>query len=179
MLLNFLVTFLLLVIFVFSILLQAKRKKGFDKQPLSYYLTVIIPQNVFFLVIVIFFLVYGNNSVVYLVIGVLIYAGGFFIRLKAFHDLKNNYNVSKERISNKIITSGVYSCVRHPLYLGTVLIYLGFCLMIFTKMGIILYFIFLIPMFLARSIKEEKEFAENVEYQEYKKRSERLIPFVY
>ena len=179
MFLNFLSAAILLAVFVFSICLQVDHEKGFDKQPLNYYLAVIIPQSIFLSVIFVLFIAYGNGSATYLVLGILVYAIGFFVRLKTFNNLKNNYNVSKEKMSNKIITNGIYNYTRHPLYLGTILIYLGFCLMIFSKAGIMLYFIFLIPLFLVRIKGEEKEFAGNVEYQRYKKRTSRLIPFIY
>ena len=179
MFLNFLSAAILLAVFVLSIHLQIDRKMGFDKQPLNYYLTVVIPQSIFLPTVFVFFIAYGSNSIAYLVPGILIYAIGFFARLKTFGDLKNNYNVSKEKMSDKITTDGIYSYTRHPLYLGTLLIYLGFCLMIFSKAGIILYFIFLVPLFLIRIKGEEKEFVKNMEYQEYKKRTSRLVPFIY
>ena len=179
MFLNFLSAAVLLAVFPLSICLRVDHGKGFDKQPLNYYLTVIIPQSIFLPVIFVLFIAYGNGSVTYFVLGILTYAIGFFIRLKTFGNLKNNYNVSKEKTTNKIITNGIYSYTRHPLYLGTLLIYLGLCLMIFSKAGMILYFVFLIPLFFIRIREEEKEFTENTEYQKYKKRTFRLIPFIY
>ena len=179
MFLNFLSAAILLAVFVLSIHLQIDHERGFDKQPLNYYLTIVIPQGIFLSVIFVLFIAYGNGSIAHLVLGILVYATGFLIRLRTFSDFKNNYNVSKEKISDKIITDGIYNYARHPLYLGTLLIYLGFCLMIFSKAGIILYFIFLIPLFLIRIREEEKEFAEDMKYQRYKKRISRLIPFIY
>jgi len=179
MFLNFLSATILLAVFDLSICLRVNHEKGFDKQPLSYYLTVIIPQGIFLSTIFVLFIAYGNGSVIYLVLGILVYAVGFFVRLKAFNDLRNNYNVSKEKIAKNIIANGIYSYTRHPLYLGTLLIYLGFCLMIFSKTGVILYFIFLVPLFFIRIREEEKEFTENAEYKKYKKRTSRLVPFIY
>ena len=141
--------------------------------------------GIFLIKIAIFWLLSPLNTTilsilgVMLVLGILVYAVGFFVRLKAFNDLKNNYNVSKEKIAKNIMANGIYSYTRHPLYLGTLLIYLGFCLMIFSKAGVILYFIFLVPLFFIRIREEEKEFAENAEYKKYKKRTSRLVPFVY
>ncbi|MEA1937437.1 MAG: isoprenylcysteine carboxylmethyltransferase family protein [Patescibacteria group bacterium] len=179
MFLNFLSAAISLAIFTLSICLRVNREKGFDKQSLNYYFTVIIPQSVFLSVIFVLFIASGNGSATYLVLGILIYTTGFFIRLKTFDNLKNNYNVSKEKMSDKIITNGIYNYIRHPLYLGTLFVYLGLCLMIFSKAGIMLYFIFLVPLFLIRIKKEEKEFTENTEYQKYKKETSQLIPFIY
>jgi len=177
--LNLLLFIILLAAFNLSVSLQIKLAKNSIKRSINYYLTVIIPQSAFLIAILVLFIIYGNDSITCLVSGILICAIGFLARLKAFNDLKKSYNVSKEKMSNRVITNGIYSHVRHPLYLGTMLVYLGFCLIIFSKAGMALYFIFLIPLFLARIIEEEKEFAENMEYQEYKKKTSRLIPFVY
>jgi len=179
MFLNLLFFVALIAVFNLSIALHIRSIKSPLKYPLNYYLVVVIPQSIFLLIIFILFMAYGNSSITYLTLGILVYATGFFTRLKTFGDLKNNYNVSKEKISDEIITNGIYSYARHPLYLGTLLIYLGLCLIIFSKAGIILYFIFLVPLFLIRIEKEEKEFAKNTMYQKYKERTSRLIPFVY
>jgi len=176
---NLLFFVILLAIFTLSICLQIKHKKIFNKQPLSYYLTVIIPQSVFLSVIFILFTVSSNSSTAYLVAGILIYSIGFLVRLKTISDLKSNYNISKEKISDQIMTTGIYGYVRHPLYLGTLFIYFGFCLMLFSKIGVALYFIFLIPLFFIRIKEEEKEFSDNSKYQQYRKEVSCLIPFIF
>jgi len=76
-----------------------------------------------------------------------------------------------------IIDKGILAHVRHPLYLGTLLIYLGF---IFGTFSIISFLIFLIVFFLYNKIATyEEQDLERIfgeEYLEYKSRVPKWIP---
>jgi protein-S-isoprenylcysteine O-methyltransferase Ste14 len=80
----------------------------------------------------------------------------------------------------RLVTDGVYTHIRHPLYLGEMARNLGFSLLFSSVYGSAivllgnLFLLFRIP------IEEEmlvKEFGE--EYEEYRKRTKKLIPFMY
>ena len=167
------------IIFGLLIYLKAKQAEISHKQPFSYYLTVLIPQCIFIVSILALFIISENNSIMPLIFGLFIYLIGILIRLKALNDFKIGYNLSEKRISNHLITNGIYQYSRHPLYLGTLLVYLGLTLTIFSKSGIILYFTFLLPLFLIRIVREEKEFANDKNYEQYKKNVYCLIPFIF
>ena len=168
------------IIFGSLVCLKAKQTGAFYRQPFSYYFAILLPQYIF-VVSTLGLFIMGKNSLAIPppIFGLFVYLIGLLIRLKALSDFKASYNLSKERISDRLITNGIYRYSRHPLYLGTLLVHLGLTLTIFSKGGIILYFAFLIPVFLIRIIREEKEFADDKNYQRYKKSAYCLIPFVF
>jgi protein-S-isoprenylcysteine O-methyltransferase Ste14 len=76
-------------------------------------------------------------------------------------------------IPTKLITTGIYSKIRHPLYLGVKLVFLGFALLFKSIIGIILVFIMLIPLHSYRAKKEEQELVKKFgkRYILYKKKT--------
>jgi protein-S-isoprenylcysteine O-methyltransferase Ste14 len=79
-----------------------------------------------------------------------------------------------------LVTSGVYRVIRHPSYLGLVLMSLGWGLAFRSGLGVLLTALMLIPL-VARMRAEEKllrtEFG--AEYDAYRARTSRLIPRLY
>lgn len=81
---------------------------------------------------------------------------------------------------HQLITDGVYSHIRHPLYLGEILRNIGFTLILFSLYGLVL--VIVGSLFLPFRIEiEERLLLEKFgqEYEEYRKRTKRLIPYVY
>src|SRR5262245_2984559 len=93
--------------------------------------------------------------------------------------LSTMVRVQSER-KQRVITTGVYGFVRHPLYLGCMLMMFGAPLLVGSVYGLI---ISLIGWFVlaGRIIGEEKMMLEELEgYTEYKKKVKyRLIPYVW
>ncbi|WP_081357558.1 methyltransferase family protein [Neomoorella thermoacetica] len=80
----------------------------------------------------------------------------------------------------QVISTGVYGFVRHPMYLGGVLLFVGTPLLLGSKYGVIIGL--LMALLLAgRIIGEERMLANELEgYIEYKKKVKyRLIPYVW
>lgn len=80
----------------------------------------------------------------------------------------------------RVVSTGVYGFVRHPMYLGAILMLTGTPLVLSSKYGILMGGI--ISFLLAgRTIGEEKMLVEELEgYADYKKKVRfRLIPFVW
>jgi protein-S-isoprenylcysteine O-methyltransferase Ste14 len=86
----------------------------------------------------------------------------------------------QEDRKQQVITSGVYGFVRHPLYLGCVLMLIGAPLLLGSVAGLIISALGAITL-VARIIGEEKMMVEELEgYREYQKKVKyRLIPFVW
>ena len=105
---------------------------------------------------------------------------GFFIVFLVFRE--NSYTRATIEVSEeqKVITTGPYSVVRHPMYAG------AFLLLIFTPiaLGSWVALPFPIPLFLViavRAVEEEKFLVENLGgYKEYcQKVRYRLVPYIW
>ncbi len=78
---------------------------------------------------------------------------------------------------SSVIDRGLFAYVRHPLYLGILLIYLGFVLGSFSILSFVTYiFVFFVYNQLAIFEEQDLERAFGEEYLEYKKRVSRWIP---
>ncbi len=110
---------------------------------------------------------------VFVVFGLLI----VFLVFKENSFTSNIIEVNKEQ---KVISTGPYGVVRHPMYTGALLMLLFTPLALGSFWGLLVF----IPMFLAialRIVEEEKFLVKNlVGYDEYRQRIRyRLIPFVW
>jgi protein-S-isoprenylcysteine O-methyltransferase Ste14 len=87
--------------------------------------------------------------------------------------------VQSER-KQRVITTGVYGFVRHPLYLGCTLMIISAPLLVGSVYGLIITFLAFIVL-AGRIIGEEKMLLEELEgYEDYQKNVKyRLIPFVW
>ena len=78
----------------------------------------------------------------------------------------------------KIIESGVYGRVRHPMYLGTLLILLGFTIATLSILSLIVWVIFFV--FMDRmATYEEKDLTRRLgqQYTDYQRRVPKWIPY--
>jgi protein-S-isoprenylcysteine O-methyltransferase Ste14 len=79
-----------------------------------------------------------------------------------------------------LVTSGIYGVLRHPSYLGLLILSLGWALAFRSMVGVLLTLL-TIPPILARIRAEEMLLASQFgsEYENYRARTSRLIPGVY
>ena len=86
----------------------------------------------------------------------------------------------KVQENQKVIDTGLYGIVRHPMYSATLLLFLSMPLMLGSVYS---FFIFLAyPLIIVKRIKGEEKFLEKelVGYAEYKQKVQyRLIPFIW
>lgn len=79
----------------------------------------------------------------------------------------------------QLVTTGIYSIVRHPIYTGLVLGTLGWSLLIGSIVGLGLT-VALFVFFELKSRREEAWLAESYpDYPAYRERTKKLIPWVY
>jgi protein-S-isoprenylcysteine O-methyltransferase Ste14 len=113
--------------------------------------------------------------------GVLLMLSSFFL-FRAFHDntfLSGLARIQSER-EQRVVSTGVYAVVRHPMYLGMVLMFTGAPLLFGSRVGLVI--AAAITLLLAvRITREERLLAEALDgYEEYRRKVRyRLLPLVW
>ena len=82
--------------------------------------------------------------------------------------------------NQKLIDTGLYSVVRHPMYLSTILLFLSIPLVLGSLFSFLIFLIY--PVIIARRIRNEEQVLEEglKGYSEYKKKVKyRVIPFIW
>jgi protein-S-isoprenylcysteine O-methyltransferase Ste14 len=116
------------------------------------------------------------------VCGGILLLGGSFPMFRAFTD--NTYVSPLVRIQTErgqhVVDAGVYGFVRHPMYLGASLVFVGGALLLGSISGLFLG-LAMIGLFVVRIFGEEKLLARDLEgYKEYlRKVRYRLVPHVW
>ena len=96
-------------------------------------------------------------------IGLAIWLMGLIHLGKAFHGLP---------MAKQLVTTGIYSKFRHPVYVGSIFFFLGLCLCT-AHWGVIIFTVLLLFTQVFRAKSEEKKLAEKFgdEYLKYRKRT--------
>ena len=82
--------------------------------------------------------------------------------------------------NQKVIDTGLYGIVRHPMYSVTLLLFLSMPLVLGSVYSFLIFLAY--PFIIVKRIKHEEEFLEKelVGYREYKQKIKyRLIPYVW
>jgi len=125
------------------------------------------------------FLTLGGEGVRWL--GVLLYAAGGVLRLAPVFVLGRRFSgLVAIQPEHRLVSSGLYGVIRHPSYLGLFVLSLGWGLAFRSGVGVILA-VLTLPVVLARIDAEERLLSETfgAEYDAYRARTWRLIPYVY
>ena len=107
---------------------------------------------------------------------------GLIIRVTSIMQLKQQFTYTVTKIENhELIETGLYKIIRHPGYLGQLIIFLGISTCLSNWLSILLMIIPVLLGYLNRINVEEKFMAEQLgqKYLDYRKRTKRLIPLVY
>ena len=80
-----------------------------------------------------------------------------------------------------IVSQGPYRVIRHPGYLGTIFVWIGFALSVGNWIATIILAILLFGVYGYRIRSEEVMLMDRFgnEYQEYRRRTWRLVPFLF
>ena len=122
------------------------------------------------LIVIIFFRNQFDSNIIYIYIGILLIVVGLVIWVLARKDMGK---ITVKIIPTKLVTTGIYSKIRHPLYLGVKLVFLGLALLLRSIIGIVLVVVVLIPLHIYRAKKEEQELIKKFgkKYLDYKKKT--------
>jgi protein-S-isoprenylcysteine O-methyltransferase Ste14 len=114
------------------------------------------------------------------VIGYLLFILGLITCTIAFFQLGSSFTpFVKPKEQGDLKTTGIYSIVRHPMYLGVMMLAFGWSLIWGTLLGIILSFLFFFVLDRKASEEEKLLTQKYFEYIEYKKHVKKMIPFIY
>ena len=125
------------------------------------------------------FLTFGGDAVRW--VGFLIYSIGGALRLAPVFVLGRRFSgLVAIQPGHRLVTTGLYGVIRHPSYLGLFLLALGWGLAFRSGVGVIIAVLMLIVV-LARIDAEERLLSETfgAEYDAYRTRTWRLVPYVY
>jgi protein-S-isoprenylcysteine O-methyltransferase Ste14 len=114
-------------------------------------------------------------------LGVFLYVAGGALRIWPVFVLGRRFSgLVAIQPGHELVTDGIYGVIRHPSYLGAIILMLGWALAFRSALGVILAAL-IIPLLLARIHSEEamlrSQFGD--QYDAYCQRTSRLIPGIY
>ena len=114
------------------------------------------------------------------IIGLSISVIGAIIACSSRYMLGKNWSLSVQKKENhQLIKSGIYKVVRHPIYTGLLLLFIGNAIIVGDYRAIIAVLIVFVSLWLKLK-KEEKLLTETfgIEYIDYKSQTKALIPYL-
>jgi protein-S-isoprenylcysteine O-methyltransferase Ste14 len=124
--------------------------------------------------------IYDWNA--FFVIGMTLFVIGLIIRIHSLLTLKQYFTYSVAKVENhKIIETGLYKFIRHPGYLGQLIIFIGISTSISNWLSILVMMIPITLGYLYRIRVEEGFLLEQLgeDFLNYQERTKRLIPMIY
>jgi protein-S-isoprenylcysteine O-methyltransferase Ste14 len=118
----------------------------------------------------------------FFVIGSILALIGLIIRVTSILTLKQQFTYTVTKIENhELIETGLYKNIRHPGYLGQLIIFLGISTCLSNWISILLMIIPVLLGYLNRIKVEEKFMVEQMgqKYFDYQRRTKKLIPTIY
>ncbi len=115
-------------------------------------------------------------------IGLVIILAGIIVRIIAIRQLGENFSRDVDVHQDKnLYQQGLYRFVRHPSYLGEVMIFLGVAIVYHHWLASLLAFVLPTLAFVYRIQVEEKMLLSffPVAYADYMKKTKKLVPFIY
>jgi protein-S-isoprenylcysteine O-methyltransferase Ste14 len=115
-------------------------------------------------------------------IGVVLIVIGLVIRIQSIWTLKQYFTYSVAKIENhKLIETGLYKSIRHPGYLGQLIIFIGISTLLSNWLSIVFMIIPIAIGYIYRIKIEERFMIEQIgeNYLNYINRTKRLIPMIY
>ena len=118
----------------------------------------------------------------FFVIGSILIIVGLIIRISAIMTLKQQFTYTVTKIENhELIENGLYKIIRHPGYLGQLIIFLGISVSLSNWLSVIFMIVPVFCGYIYRIVVEEKFMIKQMGqlYIDYQKRTKRLIPMIY
>jgi len=135
---------------------------------------------IFFMLIVFYLSSYSVNNIIFYFSMILLFIGLGVGLLAIMANKIGNFNIRPTIKDNcKLITYGIYSYIRHPMYLSLLLIMFCILLLSFSILQIILYSLLFITLVYKLLYEESLWITQFNKYKQYMKTTKRLVPYVY
>jgi len=118
----------------------------------------------------------------FFVIGMIFTLLGLIIRINSILTLKQQFTYTVTKIENhQLIESGLYKVIRHPGYLGQLIIFLGISTSLSNWLSVLLMITAVLVGYIYRINIEERFMINQMgqKYIDYQKRTKKLIPMIY
>ena len=119
-----------------------------------------------------------NN--IFVIIGSIIFVLSYMVYAEVLRENAYLLRTIKVEVNQKLIDTGLYGIVRHPMYTATIFLFLAMPLILGSWFTLIIFFIY--PFVIVMRIKNEEEVLEKElkGYKEYKKKVKyKMIPFIW
>ena len=122
-----------------------------------------------------------SSTTIHLELGLTILSIGVIVGLVAINTHEQgNFNIRPDIKENcKLVTGGIYSYIRHPMYLSVILSMLGITTIYFTYYEVSLFILLVITLLVKLFYEESLWKCHGTEYGQYMKKTKRLIPFIF
>lgn len=178
------ISLILLIVFLIVESIQAllSRNNGKPRELLSTFF-IVLSSSIWIFSLIDFYLLSSTTCTFPAVvtwIGNVLFASGIIIRSVAFIQLGQFYHYNLNiKNTHRLIKTGIYSRMRHPLYLGTLLVFSGFPVALRSIGGIVLFFLLAVPAVWYRIRVEERMLSSHFgkEWSDYVSRTPALWPF--
>lgn len=128
-------------------------------------------------IIVIFLNVNIVPQNIYLVFGIALF---LLIGIWAIYVMKFDFNVAPDPLSKaQLRIEGPYRLIRHPMYTSVLGLTLIYVIDSFTLFNMVMYAVLMIDLLMKLNYEEKLLAKKFPEYSEYKKRTKRIIPFIF
>ncbi len=114
------------------------------------------------------------------ILGLILALGGLGLGILSFRALGRNFRVyMAPRRSGTLVTTGIYRLVRHPMYTGVIIGFLGY-IILFGSLFLIPAWFVMALLYIIKTAREERALAEKYpDYEAYHQRTWKFIPYVY
>lgn len=79
----------------------------------------------------------------------------------------------------QLCTSGPYNLIRHPMYTAVLLLLLALLLNDYSVLRLVVFLVVFVDLIIKMNVEEKILIAHYADYKDYKKRTKRIIPFLY
>ncbi|WP_144862704.1 protein-S-isoprenylcysteine O-methyltransferase [Mesorhizobium sp. J18] len=114
--------------------------------------------------------------------GTIIFAAALWVFRKSHKELGRNWSITLEiRESHKLVDTGLYARIRHPMYTSFLLMAVGQAFLLANWVAGLAGLVGFAVLFFLRVGKEERMMLEifGAEYRAYMERTKRIVPYIY